>query len=372
MLDAIIVGGGPVGHFLARIAGQAGARVLVLEAKPVGAGFDDDRSLALSWGSSLLLERAGVAPALARVATPIRRIHVSQRGGFGRSMLDAEDGGVPVLGNIVGYGDLQRALAAGIDDLATVRHDTRVEGIDEHGDAITVRTSEAAFTARFGLVAEGGGPLAASLGFTQTVKDYGVHAVVARVRTDRPHGHVAYERFAPPGPIALLPRDDGFALVWTLAPEEAKAMTTADDDSFLAQLQQAFGWRAGRFTNVRDRGAYPLVMRRTEPRARGRIALLGNAAQTLHPIAGQGLNLGLRDAWEAARTLAAPGADLEAFARERESDRSRTIAFTDSLARLFSRDLPGLSFARGAGLAAFDVTPPLRRVFARTLTLGTR
>lgn len=372
MLDALIVGGGPVGHFLALVAGRAGANVLLLEAKPAGAGFDDDRSLALSWGSWLLLERAGVTPTLAPCATPIVRIHVSQRGGFGRSELDAGDAGVPALGHTVGYGDLQRALAGAVRSVAAIRHDTRVDAIKTGPDVVSIETARGTFDARVAIVAEGGGPLVESLGFVQHVKDYGVHAVVARVRTDRAHGNVAYERFTHIGPIALLPRNDGFALVWTLAPDEARDMLAARDAVFLWQLQRDFGWRAGRFIEVSERGAYPLVLRRTEPRARDRIVLLGNAAQTLHPIGGQGLNLGLRDAWAAAKGLMQLSPDLARFARVRGFDRAATIGFTDSLAGIFSNDWPGVSMARGAGLSALDLAAPLRRAFARTLTLGPR
>lgn len=372
MLDAIIVGGGPVGHFLALSAGRDGANVLLLEAKPAGAGFDDDRSLALSWGSLLLLERAGLSQALAPGATAILRIHVSQRGGFGRSELDARDAGVPALGHVVGYGDLQRALAGAVQGVAAIRHDTRVDAIRTGRDAVVVETAQGTFEAPVAIVAEGGGALAESLGFTQHVKDYGVHAVVARVRTDRAHGNVAYERFTGIGPIALLPRNDGFALVWTLAPGEARRMLAAPDAVFLGQLQRDFGWRAGRFVEVSERGAYPLVLRRTEPRARERIVLLGNAAQTLHPIAGQGLNLGLRDAWAATKGLRELAPDPARFSHSRGFDRAATIGFTDSLASIFSNDWPGVSMARGAGLSALDLVAPLRRAFARTLTLGPR
>lgn len=372
MFDAIIIGGGPVGHFLALVAGRHGANVLLLEAKSAGAGFDDDRSLALSWGSSLLLERAGVSPALGPGATPILHVHVSQRGGFGRSELDARDAGVPALGHIVGYGDLQRALAGAVQGVATIRHDTRVDAIRTGPDAVAVETAQGTFEARVAIVAEGGGPLVESLGFTQHVKDYGVHAVVARVRTDRAHRNVAYERFTTIGPIALLPRNDGFALVWTLAPDEARRMLAVPGATFLGELQRDFGWRAGRFVEVSERGAYPLMLRRTEPSARERTVLLGNAAQTLHPIAGQGLNLGLRDAWAAAKAVMQSVPDLNGFARTRGFDRAATIGFTDSLAGIFGNDWPGVSMARGAGLSALDLVAPLRRAFARALTLGPR
>lgn len=365
MFDAVIVGGGPVGQFLALAASLSGRSTVLLEAKPQGAGFNDDRTLALSWSSWLMLQRVGVTDDLESTATPIRTIHVSQRGGFGRSELKAADAGVPALGYVIGYGDVQRALARRVAT-QDVRYDAAVEGIDAEGEGVVVRAAGQSVAARCAIVAEGGGPLVEALGFEQREKDYGVHAVVARVRTERPHAHVAYERFAAVGPLALLPRGEGFALVWTLAPDDARTVLALDDREFLERLQQAFGWRAGRFLAVAERGAFPLTLRTTQPRVRGPIALVGNAAQMLHPVAGQGLNLGLRDAWLAARTLPSLGH----FDRARRLDRTATVHFTDLLAGLFAADWPLLSWARGAGLAALDVLPTARRVFARTLTIG--
>lgn len=365
MFDAIIVGGGPVGQFLALAAAGAGRHIQLLEAKPSGAGFTDDRTLALSWGSWLMLQRVGVAEQLEPVATPIRRIHVSQRGGFGRSELTARDAGVPALGYVIGYGDVQRALAQRVA-ASDVRYHTTVDGIDQKDDGVVVHTAGESIAARCAIVAEGGGALVAALGFSQREKDYGVHALVARVRTDRAHNGIAYERFAAVGPLALLPRKQGCALVWTLAPDDVQAVLALDEREFLERLQQAFGWRAGHFIAVAERGAFPLVLRQSEPRVRDRIALVGNAAQTLHPVAGQGLNLGLRDAWLAAAHLP----QLDELDRARRLDRAATVHFTDALAGIFANDWPGLSWARGIGLTALDLLPAARRTFARTLTLG--
>jgi 2-octaprenyl-6-methoxyphenol hydroxylase len=365
MWDAVIVGGGPVGQFLALAAAASGKRSLLFEAKAPGAGFTDDRTLALSWSSWLMLQRVGAATDLLPTSTPIRTIHVSQRGGFGRSELSAQDAGVPALGYVIGYGDVQRALARRVA-AAAVRYDAPVERIDREGDGVVVHAVGESVAARCAIVAEGGGPLVEALGFTQREKDYGVHAVVARVRTDRGHEHVAFERFADVGPLALLPRGDGFALVWTLAPDDARAVLALDEPEFLSRLQRAFGWRAGRFITVAERGAFPLVLRMTQPRVHGPVALVGNAAQTLHPVAGQGLNLGLRDAWLAAKSLPS----LDEFDRARRLDRSATVHFTDALAAIFAADWPGLSWARGAGLTALDMLPAARRMFARSFTVG--
>lgn len=365
MWDAVIVGAGPVGQFLALAAAAEGKRTLLLEAKPPGAGFTDDRTLALSWSSWLMLQRVGATADLESAATPIRTIHVSQRGGFGRTELTARDAGVPALGFVVGYGDVQRALARRVAT-RDVRYDTPVERIDPDDDGVVVYTTGEAIAARCAVVAEGGGPLVETLGFAQREKDYGVHAVVARVRTDRTHENVAFERFAEVGPLALLPRGDGYALVWTLAPDDARTVLALDDREFIARLQRGFGWRAGRFVGVAERGAFPLVLRTTEPRVRGPIALVGNAAQTLHPVAGQGLNLGLRDAWLAAGSLPS----LDEFDRARRLDRTATVHFTDALADVFAADWPGFSWVRGVGLTTLDVLPAARRQFARALTIG--
>jgi 2-octaprenyl-6-methoxyphenol hydroxylase len=191
------------------------------------------------------------------------------------------------------------------------------------------------------------------------------------VETDLPPSGRAWERFTPAGPLALLPRGRGYALVWVDVPARAEALAALPEPAFLAALQEAFGWRAGRFTAASDRAAWPLALRTAHPRARGPVLLLGNAAQTLHPVAGQGLNLGLRDAHAAVELLLAegPGA-LGRFETLRRTDRTATIAFTDGLVRLFTADAPLLPTLRGAGLTALDLAAPLRAGFARTVSLG--
>lgn len=369
--DAIVVGAGPVGQFLALAASVNGRRILLLEARAAADANDDDRTLALSHGSWLMLDRVGAAAKLAPVSTTIDRIHISQTGGPGRTELCAADNDLPALGHVVGYRDLQDALADALKDRATLLHGTAVTQVTETADAATVQAGDRSFSAPTVIIAEGGGTLLATLGYGQDTKDYGVSALVARVATDRPHRNVAYERFAAQGPLALLPRGDGFALVWTLDPAQVQWAASLPPPAFLHALQQAFGWRAGRFVQVAERRTFPLLLRRTSHGPFKRVAVLGNAAQTLHPVAGQGLNLGLRDAWTAARMLAHDGSvDAGAFSRSRRRDRSVSVGFTDLLAELFTTAAPGLGVARGVGLTTLDVAPGLRRLFTRALSIG--
>lgn len=369
--DAIVVGAGPVGRFLALAASAKGQRILVLEARAATDAIDDDRTLALSHGSWLMLERLGAAAPLAPVSTSIDRIHISQTGGPGRTELCAADNDLPALGHVVGYRDLQAALAEALADGATIRRGTAVTQVTETADAATVHAGARSFSAPTVIIAEGGGALLATLGYGQDTKDYGVSALVAQVTTDRPHRNVAYERFAAQGPLALLPRGSSYALVWTLDPEQAQRAVALPPVAFLHELQQAFGWRAGRFMQVADRRTFPLLLRRTSNGPFTRVAVLGNAAQTLHPVAGQGLNLGLRDAWTAARMLAQDGSvDATAFSRSRRRDRGVSVGFTDLLAELFTTSAPGLGVARGVGLTTLDVAPGLRRLFTRALSIG--
>lgn len=371
--DLAIVGGGPVGLFLALAAEQAGLRPVVFEARSAADGLRDDRSLALSWSSCLRLGRVGAAAPAGDGAGEIRAIHVSQAGYPGRTQFSCDEAGIPLLGRVVGYGDLVRSLARAGDGRVPVHYEHKVLSIAQHDDGVVLHTSAGTHRARTAVVADGSGALLADAGFTTTSKDYGVHALVARVRTDRGPGTVAYERFCQHGPLAVLPRGQDHAVVWTLPADRAVELTDAADGRFLAQLQHAFGWRAGRFVAVSDRGTYPLVLRQTTPLARGRIAVIGNAAQTLHPVAGQGLNLGIRDAWSVLAALLVAGA-VDPFARYsagRARDRTAVVGFTDLLAEVFRANVPGLPSLRALGLEALDLLPGARRHFARALAIDT-
>lgn len=377
-----VIGGGPVGAALALALSGSGISVAVLEAREDPAAAADPRALAISWGSRLILERLGV---WARVpATAIRSIHVSSKGSFGRAVLGVEECGVPDLGYVVSYRDLYRALHEALAASGAVYlTGSEVSDVDCSADAGRVafhRAGEARQVSAQLVVLADGGRLAQTVrGVERSEREYGQWAVVAEVRTDRPHGNTAWERFTGTGPVALLPQGEGYALVWTTSPEEAQKLIALEDAAFLAGLREHFGGRAGRFTAAGPRAGFPLALRESEARSVPRLALLGNAAHTLHPVAGQGFNLGLRDAWELAELLlrhrgADPGSEalLREFRARRRLDTEGGILFTDSLVCVFSNDLPLLSGARGAALTAFDLVSPAKRFLARRMIFGAR
>jgi 2-octaprenyl-6-methoxyphenol hydroxylase len=375
--DLAVIGGGPVGAALALEAARKGLRVHVLESREAGLRVSDTRPLALSYGSRLILEPSGVWPEL-EPATPIERIHVSQRGGFGRTEMTADEAGLPALGYVVDYAGLLARLDAALErSTVAVMRGTRVRSIahDEASARVEFEREGVVGEVVASVVALADGTAAAADVGIRT-RDYGQAAITARLRMSRPHQNTAYERFTPDGPLALLPFGDDYALVWTLAPQAAEALCSAPEGAFLAALQNAFGDRAGRFLAVHDRRAHPLTLRMSERSTIGRMALVGNAAQSLHPVAGQGFNLGLRDAWELAREIAARGADapdvLAAYARRRRIDRAAGVAFTDSVARIFSNDNAALRALRGAGLTALDCVPLARDYLVRRMIFGVR
>ncbi|MCW5574749.1 MAG: FAD-dependent monooxygenase [Burkholderiales bacterium] len=369
----VIVGGGPVGSALALALRDHGKRALLLEAQTARSA--DRRPLALSYGSRLILERLGVWPELGMFATPIRDIHVSQRGGFGRARLEASETGLPELGYVVDYGRLAQLLAQAASACVTCHHGAHVLAW-QGGDPARVRYEyegeQQELAASLVVVADGGAVSGAASG------DYRQCAVTARVVSERPHNNTAYERFTRHGPLALLPDGDGWALVWTTTPGRAQDLCIADDDRFLAELQREFGNRAGRFVETSARASHALHRRRASSDA-AHVVFIGNAAQTLHPVAGQGFNLGLRDAWELAGHILdtaddAPGSPawLQAYRRRRSVDRGGGIGFTHGLVSLFSNDLLPLGLIRGTGLALFGCMPPLKNFLARRMTFGAR
>lgn len=377
--DVVIVGGGPVGAALALALADRTRSILLAEAREESGLDNDPRTLALSYGSRLILERLGIWSEIAPV-TAIETIHVSHRGAFGRSVLAAVDAGVPALGYVVPHVALQRALRTGLQRSSHVTLLTgyRASQVAATPGSVRVQlehgSNQRAAHARLAAITDGG---ATSRGLTRArVRDYGQSALVANVLTSRPHRNWAFERFTPDGPLALLPREPGFALVWTGAPDLVRQLGTLPASTFLARLQSAFGERAGTFMAVEGRIAFPLVLRVAEPPAMARTLLLGNAAQTLHPVAGQGLNLGLRDAWELAEVMQLhpgdPGSKdvLTAYAYRRRRDRVGGVLVTDALVRVFSNNRLGLRWLRGCGLTLLDSLPPAKRAFMQQMMFG--
>ncbi len=375
MLDVAIVGGGPVGAGVAALATDAGLGIAVFEARP--GPSEDGRILALSHGSRELLEEARAWPG--RDATPITSIHISQRGGPGRALLDAADQRLPALGYTVPYAAVEAALAARLAEAgAPVRYGEACERIDLDAEGAGLRfASGREERARLLVIADGGTSAGRIPGIAFREKDYRQHGVIGAVMTDRPHGGRAYERFTPQGPLALLPVGEHYALVWTAAPEEAARLLALGEPAFLDELQAAFGDRAGRFTAIDGRRSFPLRLRAVNVPVALRTVIVGNAAQALHPVAGQGLNLGLRDAAALAGILrGTPVAELgaaamlESYRRARRRDASRGIAFTDFLVSAFSdaRRIP--TWGRGLALTALDLLPPARRLLAERMIRG--
>lgn len=403
--DVAIVGAGPVGTALALMLAQRAPqlRIALLDARGPQAGYDDPRTLALSHGSREILARAGAWPhdGSAVASTPIRHIHVSQAHRFGSTEIDPLDHGVPALGYVVRYGALMHALDTAVShlparfehaprspsspDVPGLHHFRPFRAIALHQDAaqvtLTVGTSldDRAQTLHATLAVNAEGGLFEGQTARPRQRDYGQTALVGFVTCERPRVGWAWERFTPGGPLALLPLESGYALVWCCSHDEAKRRREMDDAPLLAELHTAFGDRMGRFTSIVGRASFPLGLNALGQVVDGRIAAIGNAAQTLHPVAGQGLNLGLRDAFDLADTLVrnardgVPGpAALAAFARRRRADRGLTIRITDLLPRVFSIDAPPVALLRGMALASLDLVPPLKNAFARQMMFGQR
>ncbi|MEW6763408.1 MAG: UbiH/UbiF/VisC/COQ6 family ubiquinone biosynthesis hydroxylase [Pseudomonadota bacterium] len=375
-VDIAICGAGPVGLALAAFLvrrGVQGERIALIDGKSLGQAITDPRSIALSWGSVQLLEEVRAWPL---PATPIHEIHVSRRGQLGRSLMDRAEHKLPALGYVARYGDVVDALARACDAarVQTLRP-ARVESFDEEDEAVLLRLDDGrTVEARVAVQAEGG--VFGQQESKARQRDYEQTALIARVTVSEPIAHRAFERFTDEGPLALLPQDGGdghgYALVWCMRPERAVDIQLLDDAAFLRALGDAFGTRLGAFTAASPRVAFPLGLN-AEARATDRTVAIGNAAQTLHPVAGQGLNLGLRDAAVLARQLArgaTPDA-VAAFMLERGQDRSVTIGLTDTMARAFVGRGP-LQPLLGLSLAALDVLKPARLLLADLMMFGRR
>lgn len=378
----LIAGAGPVGSAMGLLLlenGFAPSEIQLVDPRDALEAEQDPRFIAVSESSRRLLERLGGWPRDA--SCPIHQIHVSHRGRFGRTLIDEADYGLPALGHVVRYGDLVGSLnrataAAGVD-------------IKRGAQAIRSRLSEDHVQVELqgGQALESGYVIHAEGGVFDAQKaqsirrTYDQTAVCAFVTCAHPRPGVAFERFTESGPIALLPAANkqglvGLSLVWCCTPADAARRLALDEPGFLEALHRNFGDRLGRFIDVGPRFCFPLGLNAVRQVARLREFAIGNAAQTLHPVAGQGLNLGLRDATTLARVLGAqfdaPRVCAQRYEAARRRDRAATLGLTDLLPRAFkSRVLP-VAALRSATLLFLDLMPPARELFARQMIDGQR
>jgi 2-octaprenyl-6-methoxyphenol hydroxylase len=374
-VDIVVCGAGPVGLAFSLLLAKRGMpvnRIAVIDAKSIAQAADDPRSIALSYGSRQILEDIGAWPI---AAEPIRQIHVSRRGHFGKTLIDCADFDLPALGYVTRYGALASALDACANraDIHMLRP-KQVVGINESTSGVTVNLSDSStIHANIAVQAEGG--VFSGQAEKSVRRDYDQTAIVAQCWTSATIPRRAFERFTDEGPLALLPQDDGYALVWCVRPPRAAELLNLSDAAFLSELERTFGTRLGRFVRTTPRFSFPLGLN-AQPAGTNRTVAIGNAAQTLHPVAGQGLNLGLRDAVVLAQILAqeASPAALERFAANRQSDRNLTIRLTDTMARIFASAPDGAlsQTLLGATLGMIDSIKPAKRALAEQMMFGWR
>lgn len=388
--DVVIAGGAMAGMTLALALdtlSQGKLRIAVVEPFAVDhqahPGFDS-RSIALSFGTVQILQSLDLWAQIAPVATAIKHIHVSDRSHAGMTNIDHGDISVDALGYVVELADVGRIYQTQLASRPSISlrcpdSVSEIERTTSH-NVVTLQSGEQ-LTCRLLVAADGAiSACCQALGFELKQHDFNQVAVIANIRCQQAHQGQAFERFTEQGPLALLPMsDDRMSLVWCLHPEEAERALQWDDLEFLTELQKAFGWRFGKLTQAGQRASYPLQLRYREQNISHRFAIIGNAAQTLHPIAGQGFNLGLRDvaslAEEVVKSLDDVGsyAALSAFSHRRQADRHNTIAMTSSLVHIFSNDYLSLRVGRNLGLALIDQVPSLKTpLLQRTLGLVAR
>lgn len=381
--DVVVAGGGMVGASLAAALGLGPLSVLVVEAVAPSAAASqpsyDERATAISESSRRILDAIGCWQSMAGRAAAIREIHVSERGRFGATRLRAREHGLEAFGHVVENRGIGAALWERLAQAGKVTLDApaRVTAVEQGTDEVRVRVlhedgAERQVRARLLVAADGArSPVREFAGIDHVLSAYGQSAVIANLTPALDHGGVAYERFTPGGPIAMLPLGGRRAsLVWTLPEAEAARVLALDDTAFRTRLQDAFGYRLGRLERIGRRLAYPLFLVQARAWTRGRVVLVGNAAHGIHPVAGQGFNLGLRDAAalaELASGAADPGdpALLAEYAAWRDADRARTVRYTDGLVRVFTSELVPMRVARSLGLVGLQLLPGARAAVSR-------
>lgn len=397
MFDVLIVGGGMVGASLAVALKPLNLKVGLIEAYDFGVAEQpsyDDRSIALSYGSSRIYQGMGIWNTLQAGVENIQHIHVSDRGHFGATRLEAAQENVPALGYVVESRVLGKLLYDALSEPLTPSPSSsrgegrkitlfvpaKVFGLEQAADCVHVNIERNGIAdtlhTRLLVVSDGtNSSVRDRLGIGVTRSEYHQTALIANVTTAEPHRNTAYERFTANGPLALLPLTQGrYSLVWTHRDDAVEATMQLDDAAFLSKLQAEFGYRQGAFTKVGQRATYPLVLQKSVQEVAGRAVVIGNSSHALHPVAGQGLNLGLRDVATLADLLAVAareGTDAGAatlladYEQRRKPDYATVLRYTDSLVRVFSNDWGWLGHARAGGLLTVDRIPALRQWISR-------
>lgn len=391
--DVVIVGGGMVGATMALALSGYGMRIAVVEAFPFRSDQQpsyDARSIALAYGSYRIFESLGLWTAMQDEATPINKIHISDQGRFGVTRLDAQEEGVKALGYVIESRVIGAALVPRLNEAEDIDLlcPARLEGIEDTGDGLSLsiaRDDACETIVTKSLIGADGGKsqVRKLLDIDVTRWEYGQTAVISTVSPSSPHNNIAYERFTASGPMALLPMSDNrCSLVLTVRDEDVDSILALDDAAFLKELNARFGYRLGAFVRTAKRHAYPLAMLKTKEHIRPRVAIIGNAAHTIHPVAGQGFNLGIRDISTLAEVMVNAhrrGQDigsvdvLKQYADQRKRDHMQVIGFTDTIARVFSNQLDPLAHLRSKGLLITDLVPPIKHFLTkRTMGLAGR
>lgn len=382
--NILIVGGGPVGATLALMLGQQGVKVTVLEVRAKGAAYEEKRALALSSGSREMLEKLCVWQQVALSASKISTIHISQQGSLGRSILRAQQHQLEALGYVAYYGALAQALDEALKKCPSVQfiYEAQAQKIAHHADFSTVDFQQnninQKLNSRLVVLADGGRSLDEIEGLTRETKAYGHDALIAKISAELPNNGIAYERFTPNGPIALLPNGESdFSLVWTGKSEYIAPLMQLSDAEFLEQFHVAFGDRVGKFLQVGKRMTFPLKLSKLVETDFQHLVVIGNAAQTMHPVAGQGFNVGMRDAESLAKIILATSPErlgdanmLAEYQKTRVKDTRNGLLFTDFLVNIFSNDFIGLHPLRSLGLGLFEMFKPAKNFLVRKMSYG--
>ncbi|MEQ1738484.1 MAG: 2-octaprenyl-6-methoxyphenyl hydroxylase [Methyloglobulus sp.] len=382
--DVIIVGGGLAGNCLALALNGSGLQVAIIEAntrEQLQNSAMGDRALALAAGTIATLETLGIWQGIQMKATAITDVHVSDRGHFGKVRLSARKQNVAALGYVITARDIETHVSELVDKTKITQVcPARLVGLMSDDNAVNVsikhKDDSLCLSAKLLVGADGGNSSVRKLlDIAQQVTEYGQTALVTTVKTSLPHRNIAYERFTESGPLAFLPvGKNQCSVVWTRSNEDADSLMSGSEEDFLGALQQCFGYRLGQLSLTAPRRAFPVSLVRADRMQSGRAVIIGNAVHQLHPVAGQGFNLGLRDVVQLADMILkqhGQGEDigsatfLNEYVTAREQDHRQTIAFTDTLVKLFSNDWLVLAAARNIGLAVLDHVPAAKALLSR-------